>query len=925
MRLQLSWRIRLLLGGAVATLAASTAAWMVLRGTGTERPVAESGPPAREKAAAPFRDEEVLFSSGGNTLAGMLTLPATPGPYPAVAFVHGSGSLGRNDWTLHPPLREHFARHGIASLCWDKPGVGASGGDWTRQSFHDRAREALDAVKFLRGRADVDHGHVGLWGISQGGWVCPLAASLSPEVAFLLLVSAPAGTIAEQDLFRIEQGMRADHVPQEDTDRALTFARRRIELIRSGTFQELDAAQREVAGRRWFADYVHRLGPKDFAFGAKNIAYDGRPALRGVRCPVLVIVGDRDTIVPSKEGAATIKDILTKAGNTEVTVRTFRGADHFLRPEKAGDPPGTTPGEPSKALAPGYPEALTEWLAGRLGTPGASPAALAEQALRQIQTNDWQGAAQTYEAILRLNPYRADHWHNYAYAQHRRGRHEEAVRAWEKAAELGFAWDPLWERGLVWDKAWVTGFGPGTPVPWYNVARAQARLGRTDEALQALRRALEEGFADEEGLRTEPDLAPLRGDARYRSLTGLFPPGGLSRDDRWRHDLDYLARLLDRMHCGFGGKAPRADLGAAIRSLRERVPALADHRIVVEIQRVMALAGDGHTRLWWPEQGPYAVPRYPIEFYVYSDGLVVRRAARSLAEAVGGRVVSIAGLSAGQALRAVEPFCPADGPMGVKAEAPRLLARPDVLQALGLTKDLDHVPLVVERGDGLRVRVDLARARPGDTPAPWVAINAKARAAPPLALRGRDKPYWFEHLPEARLVYFQYNSVTDQKEESLARFCRRMMAFVDANRVESLAIDLRHNGGGNGLLNRALLRELARSDTINRRGHLFVIVGRDTFSAAMTAVTDLGRQTECLFVGEPSGSGPNFRGQANPITLPCSGLRLSCASLYYQGALLSSDRRTWVAPDVVAELSSADEADNRDPALAAILDEVRSR
>jgi dienelactone hydrolase len=865
---------------------------------------------------------EVRFASGGNTLAGVLVFPTTPGPHPAVAFVHGSGSLDRNDWTLHPALREHFARHGIASLCWDKPGVGASGGDWTRQSFHDRAREALDAVEFLRGRADIDPRHVGLWGISQGGWVGPLAASLSPDVAFLILVSAPAGTIAEQDLFRVEQGMRADGMLQEEIDRACDLARRRLELIRAGTFEGLDAAQRHAAGHRWFTDYVHRLGPGDFAFGAKNIGYDGRPALRGVKCPVLVVVGERDTVVPSKGGAATIEDILTKAGNADVTVKTFPDADHFLHRTKTGGPRETAARGRVRTFAPGYLTTLTDWLSERL----VAPTALAERARRQIQDGDWPGAARSYAIMLQLNPYRADHWHNYGFVQHRRGRHEEAVRAWERAAELGFAWDPLWERGLVWDKAWVTGFGPGTPIPWYNVARAQARLGRKDDALRALHRALDEGFADEESLRTEPDLAPLRKDARFRSLTGLFPPEGLSRDDRWRHDLHYLARRLDQMHRGFGGKAPRAELGAAIRALRERVPALADHRIVVEIQRVMALAGDGHTRLWWPERGPYAVPRYPIEFYLYSDGLVVRRAARGWAEVVGGRVVSIAGLTAEQALSAVEPLCPADGPMGVKAEAPRLLARPDALQALGMTKDMDHVPLVVERGDGTRVTVELARARPGgDAPAGWIAINAKARAALPLYLRGREKPYWFEHVPEARLVYMQHNAVADQREESLARFCRRMMAFVDANRVENLAIDLRHNGGGNGLLNRDLIREVLRSDTINRRGHLFVILGRNTFSAAMSLATDLGRRTECLFVGEPSCSGPNFRGQANPITLPCSGLRLSCASLYYQGALLSSDRRAWVAPDIVAELSSADEAENRDPALAAILEEIRSR
>jgi tetratricopeptide (TPR) repeat protein len=749
-----------------------------------------------------------------------------------------------------------------------------------------------------------------------------LAASLSPDIGFIILVSAPAGTVAEQDLFRIEHGMRADGMPAEEINRALDFARRRIELIRKGSYEQLEAAQQEAAGHRWFADYVHRLRREDFAFGAKNITYDGRPVLEKVKCPVLVIVGDLDTIVPSKQSAATIQQILTKSGNTDVTIKTFPNADHFLYQAKTGGPKEALAGDRVRRFASGYFSTLTDWVAERL----ASPLALAERARQRIQDGDWEAATHSYAAIVRLNPYRADHWHNFAYVQFKRGLYEGAVRAWKKAAELGFAWDPMWERGLVWEKAWVTGFGPGTPLPWYNMARAYTRMGRRDEALKALRRALEEGFADEESLRSEDDLAPLRADRRFRALTGLFPPDSLSRDDRWRYDLDYLARRLDQMHCRVGDNGSPARLRDAIRSLRDRVPTLKDYQIVVEIQRVMALAGDGHTRLWWPQKGPYAVSRYPLEFYLYTDGLFVRQASRDLSEIVGARILQIAELSAEQALKAVEPLCSVDGPMGIKAEAPRLLARPNVLETLGMVKDMKHAPLVLERPDGTQMKIELAPARPEqDAPAQWLSINANGKAALPLYLRGREKLYWFEHLPEARLVYMQYNAVADQKDESLAQFCRRMMAFIDANRVENLAIDLRHNGGGNALLNRGLIRQLIRNDSLNRRGHLFVILGRNTFSAAMTAATDLERLTECLFVGEPSCSSPNARGQANPITLPCSGLHLSCASLYYQGALLSSDRRPWIAPDIVAEFSSADEANNRDPALTAILDEIRSR
>jgi pimeloyl-ACP methyl ester carboxylesterase len=244
--------------------------------------------------------------------------------------------------------------------------VGGSTGHWTRQSFHDRAQEAIDAVQFLQGRPDIAGKRVGLWGISQGGWIGPLAAALSPDVAFLILVSAPAGTIAEQDLYRVEHEMRADDMPEEAINKAVAFARRRIELLRSGSYEKLDAAQREVSRERWFKDYVHRLGPADFAFGKKNLAHDGRPVLKGVKCPVLVLVGGRDTIVPAKEGAALIEDIVRKAGNRDVAVKVFAHADHFMHVTRTGGPRETFAKGRKKEFVPGYFATITDWLAPRV-------------------------------------------------------------------------------------------------------------------------------------------------------------------------------------------------------------------------------------------------------------------------------------------------------------------------------------------------------------------------------------------------------------------------------------------------------------------------------------------------------------------------------------------------------------------------------
>ena len=90
-------------------------------------------------------------------------------------------------------------------LAHDKPGCGESPGDWRKQTFDDRARESLAAVEVLRQQPGVDPSRVGLLGISQGGWISYIAASLAPErVSQLVSVSGPGVSVAEQERYRIE-------------------------------------------------------------------------------------------------------------------------------------------------------------------------------------------------------------------------------------------------------------------------------------------------------------------------------------------------------------------------------------------------------------------------------------------------------------------------------------------------------------------------------------------------------------------------------------------------------------------------------------------------------------------------------------------------------------------------------------------------
>ena len=142
---------------------------------------------------ASYHTREVSFGTGTVELSGLLFVPSGPGPHPAVVLIHGSGVSHRDSfWYLS--LANFLARRGVMVLLPDKRGCGKSQGEWHTESFDDFAGDALAGVKLLSEQDSVDRDKIGMIGLSQGGWIAPLAASKSRHVAFVITVSGSTAT-----------------------------------------------------------------------------------------------------------------------------------------------------------------------------------------------------------------------------------------------------------------------------------------------------------------------------------------------------------------------------------------------------------------------------------------------------------------------------------------------------------------------------------------------------------------------------------------------------------------------------------------------------------------------------------------------------------------------------------------------------------
>jgi len=148
--------------------------------------------------------ETITFQNGEVTLAGTLDLHAGEGPFPAIVTVHGSPPLTRND-IYNLRISHFFLQHGYAVLRYDKRGAGESTGKYQgvgtedgEATLNDLADDALAGIQFLKNHELIDPNMIGLAGHSQAGWIIPLAASKSPDVAFMIISSGPTSSVGQE-------------------------------------------------------------------------------------------------------------------------------------------------------------------------------------------------------------------------------------------------------------------------------------------------------------------------------------------------------------------------------------------------------------------------------------------------------------------------------------------------------------------------------------------------------------------------------------------------------------------------------------------------------------------------------------------------------------------------------------------------------
>ncbi len=336
-------------------------AWALLSHSGglkmaTAQNSADKGKPAQAAAAV---SEPIQIKTGLGTLAGTLHLPKSNGPHPAIIFIHGDGPTDRTCGGYYKPLWDRFLSVGYACMSWDKPGVGQStsaGGGYSRQSYFQRAVELRRALDYLKARPDIDRERIGCWGISQAGWIVPMVASRTKDIAFIIVVSCPGQTAAVQSEYCQHCRLLDEGASQDAAKSAAGLMRFSLQFLPSPAPSEA------------FWEYLAGKKPGYTEETAKSPEFDGSllidpaPLLERVTCPVLAIFGAKDRNVDAAASARVYQQSFEKAGNKRVTIKTFADADHILFATKTGSIKEMGSSFQQKPYVAGYLDVMSNWL-----------------------------------------------------------------------------------------------------------------------------------------------------------------------------------------------------------------------------------------------------------------------------------------------------------------------------------------------------------------------------------------------------------------------------------------------------------------------------------------------------------------------------------------------------------------------------------
>ncbi len=333
--------------------------------------------PQEPKPPYPYNSEEVTFKNNkaNINLSGTFTYPKNCKNYKVVILISGSGPQNRDEEIFgHKPfavIADYLTRNKIGVLRFDDRGVGKSEGNFKTATTKDFADDVISAIKFLKVKKNVKE--IGLIGHSEGGIIAPMIANKTKDISFIVMLAGPGIRGDKLMLMQSKYLLEAAGTKKEEIEKAfkanagafkiITQAKEQDKLkndLKAYISNDIDKSNKPLSKAQKEKFIAMQIKALTTAWMQYFLKYDPSKNLEKLKCPTLILIGEKDLQVPPKENFKAIRQAIKKNANKDITLKELKGLNHLFQHCKTGSP--LEYGKIEETFSPQALEEIMEWI-----------------------------------------------------------------------------------------------------------------------------------------------------------------------------------------------------------------------------------------------------------------------------------------------------------------------------------------------------------------------------------------------------------------------------------------------------------------------------------------------------------------------------------------------------------------------------------
>ncbi len=385
----------------------------------------------------------------------------------------------------------------------------------------------------------------------------------------------------------------------------------------------------------------------------------------------------------------------------------------------------------------------------------------------------------------------------------------------------------------------------------------------------------------------------------------------------WSSDIDFYHAQLEQKHIDLYHTISKAEFASELAGLKSSLTHFNKYQVMVEMMRITRLIGDGHTLYGYWGNG---YSRFPVYFKLFGDDLRVIKTSVEYAHLIGQKLVAIDGTEVGDLIQKITPVVQGvDNSYSYEHFLPSTINVAEVLFGLEITNQLNSADFEFtdERGNNQSVILNaIAHTKLKDLET--VVLNERpVNLGEPLSSRDG---IWLSADIQTNTAYIKFNSYPGFFKMLL--FSNKVKKQLIKHSIKNLIVDFRENGGGNFFEGLVLAQMLVTVDNLDWKNGIYVLIGKETFSAGVSNAAQYKQILNAKLVGEPTGGNPYGYQDADSFLLPNAKWPVQYSKRLFR---MQDNQTMGLVPDIHIETLWSDYKESHDKQLEWVLNDISSR